>query len=190
MIPHKHMKIIDSRTNKDEIVVALAGNPNVGKSSIFNALTGMHQHTGNWAGKTVETAYGICKSKEHIYKIIDLPGTYSLNAHSAEEVVTRDEILKGEAKITAIVCDATCLERNLIFALQCIEASNDTLIILNMIDEAKNRGISIDIPALEEELGTSVITVCAKERSCKENILSALDKLTSQPKQNTKEWVA
>ena len=84
-------------------LVAMVGNPNVGKSSLFNRLTGMHQHTGNWAGKTVDTAYGRCESRKHAYKIIDLPGAYSLNAHSAEETITRDEIIKGNAKITAIV---------------------------------------------------------------------------------------
>ena len=187
MIPLKRKIAIDNKSNKAEIVVALAGNPNVGKSSIFNALTGMHQHTGNWAGKTVDTAYGRCESRKHAYKIIDLPGAYSLNAHSAEETITRDEIIKGNAKITAIVCDATCLERNLIFALQCIEASESTLIILNMIDEAQKRGINIDIHALEEEVKTTVITVCAKDRSCKEKILSALDKLTSQPTAHKKQ---
>ena len=105
----------------DDLIIALAGNPNVGKSTIFNALTGMHQHTGNWPGKTVTNAQGYCKTKEHSYVLVDIPGTYSLMAHSAEEEVARNFICFGGSDGVVVVCDATCLERNLNLALQVAE---------------------------------------------------------------------
>ena len=105
----------------DDRVIALAGNPNVGKSTVFNALTGLNQHTGNWPGKTVSNAQGYCKSDKHSYVLVDIPGTYSLMAHSAEEEVARNFICFGDADAVVVVCDATCLERNLNLVLQTIE---------------------------------------------------------------------
>ena len=117
--------------------VALAGNPNVGKSTLFNALTGLRQHTGNWAGKTVATARGEYSCGGREYQLIDLPGTYSLAAHSQEEAVARDYIESGQADGVVVVCDATCLERNLILVLQVLELTGKVLVCVNLMDEAK-----------------------------------------------------
>ena len=122
--------------------IALAGNPNVGKSTVFNALTGMHQHTGNWAGKTVSTARGICRRGENTYELTDLPGTYSLSAHSVEEAVARDYLCFGEegggaADAVAVVCDATSLWRNLPLLLQICEITPHVAVCINLMDEAR-----------------------------------------------------
>ena len=143
-----------------ERTVALAGNPNVGKSSLFNRLTGLRQHTGNWTGKTVETAAGRCGS----YRLVDLPGTYSLRPGSAEERVTRDYLLRGEAEAVVVVCDACCLERNLILALQCRALCPRMLVCVNMLDEARRRGLRVDCEALSRGLGLPVIGLSAREK--------------------------
>ena len=137
--------------------VALAGNPNVGKSTLFNALTGLRQHTGNWAGKTVATARGEYTFQGEDYELIDLPGTYSLAAHSQEEAVARDYIESGQADAVVVVCDATCLERNLILALQVLELTGRVLVCVNLMDEAKRLGIEVDLPALSRRLGVPVV---------------------------------
>ena len=141
--------------------VALAGNPNVGKSTLFNALTGLRQHTGNWSGKTVATARGTYTYAGEDYQLIDLPGTYSLAAHSQEEAVARDFIRSGEADAVVVVCDATCLERNLILALQVLELTGNVLVCVNLMDEAKRLGIEIDLPALSQRLGVPVVGASA-----------------------------
>lgn len=146
--------------------VALAGNPNVGKSTLFNGLTGLRQHTGNWTGKTVGLAFGTCKKARSRMKIVDLPGTYSLCARSEEERIARDYIVNGEADIIAVVCDATCLERNLILVLQILRLTRNVVVCVNLIDEAKRKGIEVDISALEERLGVPVIEICARKKSC------------------------
>lgn len=145
-----------------EYLAALAGNPNVGKSTVFNALTGMKQHTGNWAGKTVSSAAGRFSSGGMDFILADIPGTYSLRANSAEEEAARDFICFGGADAVIVVCDATCLERNLNLALQTIEAAPKTLVCVNLLDEAESKGISVDFRRLEELLGVPVAGITAR----------------------------
>ena len=127
--------VIQKQTPEDQ-VVALAGNPNVGKSTVFNSLTGMNQHTGNWPGKTVASAQGYCVTKRQSYVMVDIPGTYSLMAHSAEEEVARNFICFGAPDAVVVVCDATCLERNLNLVLQTLEISDRVVVCVNLRDEA------------------------------------------------------
>lgn len=149
--------------SKSEIVVALAGNPNVGKSTVFNALTGLKQHTGNWTGKTVELAQGKREHNGVIYNFVDIPGTYSLKPHSKEEVVAGQYICFGDARRVVVVCDATSLERNLYLALQIIETGADTVICVNLLDEAKKKGIVVNTRLLEKELGVRVVGMTARD---------------------------
>lgn len=144
--------------------IALAGNPNVGKSTIFNALTGMKQHTGNWPGKTVENARGSCIFQKQQYTIVDLPGTYSLNAHSAEEEIARDYICSGSADIIIVVCDATCLERSLRLALQILDLTSRVIICVNLMDEARKRHLQIDSELLSKHVGVPVVATSAHDR--------------------------
>ncbi|MBU5626275.1 ferrous iron transport protein B [Oscillibacter sp. MSJ-2] len=156
---------IDTRlrsSGEHEAVFALAGNPNVGKSTVFNALTGMNQHTGNWPGKTVATAQGICQHGEKSYLLVDLPGCYSLLAHSAEEEVARDFLCGGEPDAVIVVCDATCLERNLNLVLQTLEITSKTVVCVNLMDEAKRRNVTVDIEALSAKLGVPVVPAAAR----------------------------
>ena len=148
---------------KGDKVIALAGNPNVGKSTVFNVLTGMNQHTGNWPGKTVANAHGRCIHDENTI-VVDLPGTYSLLAHSVEEEIARDFICFGETDAVVVVCDATCLERNLNLVLQTIEITRNVIVCVNLIDEAEKKCIHIDFAALEQALGVPVIATDARRR--------------------------
>ena len=141
-------------------VAALAGNPNVGKSTVFNALTGGRQHTGNWSGKTVGTARGTLRGTDIV--LVDLPGTYSLRARSAEERLTREFLRAGEADAVILVADAGCLERGLILVLQTLALCPNAVLCLNLMDEARKKSIEIDVPALERELGIPVVPCAAR----------------------------
>ena len=163
--------------NDNEYVVALAGNPNVGKSTLFNNLTGMKQHTGNWPGKTVASVDGRCSGKMHDYIMVDIPGTYSLKAHSAEEEVARNFICFCNPDATAVVCDATCLERNLNLVLQIAEASPKTLVCVNLLDEAKRKHISVDLKELSKRLGLPVVGTVARRHKSACDFTYALDGL-------------
>lgn len=169
------------RKHEGDRVIALAGNPNVGKSTLFNALTGMNQHTGNWSGKTVACAQGRMRFENIDYILVDLPGTYSLLAHSAEEEIARDFICFADADATVIVCDASMLERNLNLVLQVLEITGRALICLNLADEAERRGIHIDEAALEERLGCPVVKISARNRIGLTNLSSRLDALCRSP---------
>lgn len=165
-------------------IIALAGNPNVGKSTVFNELTGLKQHTGNWAGKTVENASGKCSYKDVEYTIFDLPGTYSLISHSKEEEVARDFICLEQYDNVIVVCDAVCLERNLNLVLQILEITNHVTVCINLIDEAKKKKIEIDIDKLQNILKVPVVPTIARK---KEGLNELLDKVyTYQPTETLK----
>ena len=169
----------------NDLVIALAGNPNVGKSTVFNGLTGLNQHTGNWPGKTVANAQGYCKSKKNSYVLVDIPGTYSLMAHSAEEEVARNFICFGGADAVAVVCDATCLERNLNLVLQTMEISAKTVVCVNLMDEAKRKNIKIDLKLLEQRLGVPVVGIIARQKKQLNTLLSALDSAVGGERQKS-----
>jgi len=158
---------------KWDYLVALAGNPNVGKSTVFNRLTGLRQHTGNWPGKTVVRAEGAFGHEGKRVKVVDLPGTYSLQAGSGDEEVARDVILFGRPDVTAAVVDATRLERNLNLVLQILEITDRVVVFLNLIDEARRHGIAVDPAKLEAELGVPVVQGIAREGVGMDDLLAA-----------------
>ena len=159
----------------NNFTIALAGNPNVGKSTIFNALTGLKQHTGNWAGKTVENAKGKCTTDNFSYTLVDIPGTYSLMAHSPEEEAARDFLCFENPQAVIVVCDATCLERNLNLVLQTMEICKNVIVCVNLLDQAKAKKINVNLPLLSSLLGVPVVgTVGHKKKSLKP-LLNALD---------------
>ncbi len=162
-------------------VVALAGNPNVGKSTVFNALTHLHQHTGNWPGKTVAVARGAYTYQGEDYAVVDLPGTYSLFAESAEEEIARDFLCSGQADVTLVVADATCLERNLNLLLQIMEKTYPVVLCVNLLDEAAHKGIALDLAALEDALGVPVVGTAARDGEGLETLRRVLRQAVRAP---------
>jgi ferrous iron transport protein B len=148
--------------NENQYVIALSGNPNTGKSTVFNSLTGLHQHTRNWPGKTVVNARGEFSYNDKEYVLVDLPGTYSLFASSVEEIVARDFVCFGNPDAVIVVTDATCLERNLNLVFQVVKLSNRVILCINLIDEAKKKNIIIDAKGIEKELGIPVVLTAAR----------------------------
>lgn len=179
--PHAKNAPIPLRRSPKERVVALAGNPNVGKSTIFNALTGMNQHTGNWSGKTVTNAVGRFQTEKNEYLLVDIPGTYSLFAHSAEEEVARNFICFGDADAVVVVCDASCIERNLNLVLQIMECGIPVVVCVNLLDEAKRKKISIDLDLLSKRLGVPVVGTVAKKKRTLRQLQDALDSVLNTP---------
>lgn len=159
---NRHLARLGVKMDSWDYVVALAGNPNTGKSTVFNALTGLRQHTGNWPGKTVARAEGGFEYGDKRYKIVDLPGTYSLLASSADEEIARDFILFGQPDVTVIVVDATRLERNLNLALQVLEITDKVVVALNLMDEARRHRLAVDERRLARDLGVPVVPMSAR----------------------------
>ncbi len=157
--------------------IALAGNPNVGKSTVFNALTHLHQHTGNWTGKTITCANGIVRWNGKTFCLVDLPGTYALHSHVAEEDAAREFLQSNTADCIIIVVDATCLERNLIFTLQILSMTQRAVLCLNLMDEARKKSISIDVPALEKRLGIPVVPCTAATGKGLDHLMETVETL-------------
>ena len=160
-------------------VIAIAGNPNTGKSTVFNALTGLRQHTGNWPGKTVTRAEGAYSYADKKYKLVDLPGTYSLLSTSQDEEVARNFILFGKPDVTIIVVDACRLERNLNLALQILEITDQAVLCLNLIDEAERNNISIDTRMLSRELGIPVVATSARYQKGIPELIQTVDEIAT-----------
>lgn len=163
----------------NEFMIALAGNPNTGKSTVFNFLTGLRQHTGNWPGKTVCTARGDFSYKNNNYALIDLPGTYSLFPLSQEEIVTRDFICFGNPDAVIVVCDSTCIERNLNLLFQVMELTDNVILCLNLLDEAKKKGIEINKNKLEKILGIPVVLTAARSGFGMDQLQDTLNKVVN-----------
>ncbi|MDD2217195.1 MAG: ferrous iron transport protein B [Eubacteriales bacterium] len=177
-----YIKTVDSapvinKSTPGDKVIALAGNPNVGKSTVFNSLTGLNQHTGNWPGKTVTNAQGYCNYNDSTYILVDIPGTYSLMAHSAEEEVARNFICFCEPDAVVVVCDATCLERNFNLVLQTLEITDKVVICINLMDEAKKKNIKIDIAGISQKLGVPVVGTTARKNKGLDTLMKSVDRL-------------
>jgi GTPase len=162
-----------------DYVVALAGNPNTGKSTVFNALTGLRQHTGNWPGKTVARAEGGFSYAGHRFKLVDLPGTYSLLSMSPDEEIARNFILFGQPDVTVVVVDATRLERNLNLTLQVLQITDRAVVCLNLIDEARRHGLTVDERQLARDLGVPVVPTSARYGQGLHQLLQAIDEVAT-----------
>ncbi len=169
------------RLGRWDYAVALAGNPNVGKSTVFNLLTGLRQHTGNWPGKTVARAEGAFDLDGKRYKIVDLPGTYTLMGASPDEEVAREFLLFGRPDVTLVVADATCLERNFVLLLQVLQITGRVVLCLNLLDEARARGLDIDTRGLARDLGIPVVGTSARRGEGLDALLSAIRDVATSP---------
>ncbi len=165
---------------KKEIVLALAGNPNAGKTTVFNNLTGARQHVGNWPGVTVEKKEGVCNFRDYTIKVVDLPGVYSLTAYSPDEVVARNYIIEEQPDVVVDVVDASNLERNLYLAVQIMEMEVPVIIALNMMDEAKNRKYDIDVVSLSGKLGVAVVPMVANRNRGTSELLEEVVRTTGK----------
>jgi ferrous iron transport protein B len=174
-----HLTRLGINLSNVDYVVALAGNPNTGKSTVFNALTGLRQHTGNWPGKTVSRAEGGFAYGEKRFKIVDLPGTYSLLSTSVDEEVARDFILFGMPDVTVIVVDATRLERNLNLVLQVLEITDRAVLCVNLIDEARRHNMQVDERTLARELGIPVVLTAARQREGIDALLKSIHEVAT-----------
>jgi Fe2+ transport system protein B len=160
-------------------IVALLGNPNTGKSTVFNALTGLRQHVGNWTGKTVARAEGAFRHRDKTFKLVDLPGAYSLFSSSHHEEIARDFVLFGQPDVTVVVVDATRLERNLVLVLQALEITDRVVVALNLMDEARRHAIEIDVRALSRRLGIPVVPMAARQGEGIPDLLRAIEEIAS-----------
>lgn len=170
---------IEILKEKCDYTVAIAGNPNVGKSTVFNALTGLHQHTGNWPGKTVSNASGITNFNDKDFLLVDIPGTYSIMSNSQEEEIARDYICFGDPDCTVVVIDSTCLERNLNLVYQILEITNKVVVCVNLLDEAKKKGIVIDLDKLSFKLGVPVVGTVARKKKNLKTLMKAISEVCS-----------
>lgn len=173
------LKRLGVQVETADYIVALAGNPNTGKSTVFNALTGLRQHVGNWSGKTVARAEGGFDYNGKQYKLVDLPGTYSLLSTSVDEEIARDFILFGQPHVTVVVVDATRLERNLNLTLQILEITNHVVVALNLIDEAQRHGITVDERHLARALGVPVVPMAARQGRGVPQLLAAIEQVAT-----------
>lgn len=165
---------IEALKSKCDFTIAIAGNPNVGKSTVFNSLTGLHQHTGNWPGKTVSNASGIATFNNRNFLLVDIPGTYSIMSNSQEEEIARDYICFGNPDCTVVVLDATCLERNLNLVYQILEITNKVVVCVNLLDEAKKKGIEIDLDKLSFTLGVPVVGTIARKKKTLNKLMQSV----------------
>ncbi len=165
---------IEALKSKCDFTIAIAGNPNVGKSTVFNSLTGLHQHTGNWPGKTVSNASGIANFNDKDFLLVDIPGTYSIMSNSQEEEIARDYICFGNPDCTVVVLDATCLERNLNLVYQILEITNKVVVCVNLLDEAKKKGIEIDLDKLSFTLGVPVVGTIARKKKTLNKLMQSV----------------
>ena len=169
-----HLEQMGLKIENFDRIIALAGNPNTGKSTLFNSLTGLKQHTGNWPGKTVSRAEGGYEFQNIKYKLVDLPGTYSLLSASQDEEVARNFILFGQPDCTIVVTDATALERNLNLALQVMEITDKVVIAVNLMDEARRKGLEVDTRSLARDLGVPAIPISARSGEGIQTLLTTI----------------
>lgn len=174
-----HLTRLGGKVRNWDFTVALAGNPNTGKSTIFNQLTGLRQHVGNWSGKTVSRAEGAFISNDKKFKIVDLPGTYSLLSTSVDEEIARDFVLFGKPDVTVIVADATRLERSLHLVLQILEITDKAVVALNLMDEAARNDLKIDLRKLTKELGVPVVAMSARRNEGVSELIKAIGDVAS-----------